>query len=58
MAKEAERTLMPKTEVRREATNAKPIDGKKVFLQEKIFIPVNEYPNVRFFSDICQQVKS
>lgn len=24
----------------------KPRSGKKVFLQEKIFIPVNEYPNV------------
>lgn len=36
---------------RQEATKDTPsttTSGKKVFLQEKIFVPVNEYPNVSF----------
>lgn len=40
---------------RQEATNNKFLirtREKKVFLQEKIFIPVNEYPNVSFLTSI------
>ncbi|VDK85152.1 unnamed protein product [Litomosoides sigmodontis] len=56
MAKEAERAVVPKTAVRREAIGARKTtavaNGKKVFLQEKIFIPVNEYPNYNFVGRI------
>ncbi|CAG9531010.1 unnamed protein product [Cercopithifilaria johnstoni] len=51
----AETTTASEVQIHQEATTDKPLQaasGKKVFLQEKIFVPVNEYPNYNFVGRI------